>query len=603
MSASRIIVSLGLSLISLFFASPTFAQTPISSPSAIPYTTYYIPNTVSPTSPLYTDLLVNNLFHTFSCLAVGQSVIGQPCLSYQVTKDTQGMIQSIPVLSQANLSGGVLGTATSLIGMLYTNPPVRTADYIGSLGEQFGTVKEAHAQVIGSGAQVLSPILKLWQVSRNISYVIMIIIFVVIGIMIMFRHKINPQTVITAQAALPGLVIGLIMITFSFFLAGLVSDMAFVGTNIVGYYFSAVRGQADNPQNLVQDISSRNILTIFTPFTGLIGSGDVAGALGSIWNDLANTNARNATTLAGVNPFYQDPQKILSELAAFLFTQLIMPFGSMFGGPGQLVLGGATALTVSVAPVQVVSLAISFIAMVALIYAMFKLLLRLINNYLTIIYLTLTAPFQLLAAALPGRQGIATNWILNMLANVLAFPAVLAVLYFVAFLVGPDNPINKNCTSPCTFQVSYNNQKQDGSTLVSAAEKDPIKVTNKYTFPLLGGLDLNFINLLLAFGALVALPNIPEIVSRAVGKMGQAGQLIGQEIGANVGAGQRYAGQFQQGVSGFAGQVGRLTNQPGLQYIADPNAPGGFRSIPTSAPGQISRARTGWTSFRNRLGF
>ena len=145
-----------------------------------------------------------------------------------------------------------------MIGMLYQNPPVRTADYLASISGNFGMVREASAQVVGSGAAVLHPILALWQVSRNISYVIMIVIFLIIGMMIIFRNKINPQTVITAQAALPGLVIGLIMITFSYFLAGLISDMAFVGTNVVGYYFSAVRGDTNPPQNLVQDISKKN---------------------------------------------------------------------------------------------------------------------------------------------------------------------------------------------------------------------------------------------------------------------------------------------------------------------------------------------------------
>ena len=92
-----------------FYIPPAFAQT--STPSAVQSTVYSLPSTVQPTSPLYTDLLVNNMFHTFSCLAVGSSVIGQPCLTYQVTKNAQGAIQSVPVLSQVNLSGGALGTA------------------------------------------------------------------------------------------------------------------------------------------------------------------------------------------------------------------------------------------------------------------------------------------------------------------------------------------------------------------------------------------------------------------------------------------------------------------------------------------------------------
>ncbi len=557
------------------FASSVSAQTATSSalPTSnlqpqYPSSNLPLPTSISPTSPLYTDLLVNNLFHSFSCLAIGQSTIGQPCLTYQLTKNAQGMIQSVPVLSSVNLSGGTLGAVTSVLGALYLNPPVRTADYLASVSKDFRIIKEAHAQgVTGSGANVLSPVIALWQVSRNISYVMMIIVFLVIGIMIMFRNKINPQTVITAQAALPGLVIGLILITFSYFLAGLISDMAFVGTNIVGYYFSAAQNKS--PQNLVEDMKDQNVLRLFTPFTKVITSSQVANTLGSIWDDLADPNT------CRLCPWEMDPQKALSALTAFMVIQMIMPFGGMFGGIGQII-GGIIAFGgTSLAPVQVASLALSFVAMVILIYAMFRLLIRLINNYITIIFLTITAPFQFLAASLPGRQGLATNWILNMLANILAFPAVIAVLYFVAFILGPDfiQP-----PQSAVFRVSQINQVEQESLVPTAQAQgtNPSKITGKAIFPLFGGLDLSLLNLLLAFGALVALPSIPDIIGRTIGRMGVAGQLIGQEISGSTGAGRGYASRFQQGVGGFTGQVGRITDEPHYykdssgKYIVNP---------------------------------
>ncbi|MBI2039681.1 hypothetical protein HYT18_01285 [Candidatus Microgenomates bacterium] len=559
-------------LILTLVATPVSAQTSTPSASPLQPTTYNLPPTVSPTSPLYTDLLVHNLFHSFSCLAVGQSVIGQACLTYQLTQNTQGAIQSIPVLSQTNLSGGALGATTSLIGMLYQNPPIRTADYLASVGQGLGIVKEAHAQVVGSGANVLSPILALWQVSRNIAYLVMIIIFVIIGLMVMFRQRINPQTVITAQAALPGLVIGLILITFSYFLAGLISDTAFIGTNLVGAYFSAVKGHSDKPQNLVDEIKSQNVLTIFTPFTRIASFDKVSDALSSIWNDLADPNVcRNC-------PWEQDPQKVLTALMAFLVAQVIMPFGGMLGGPGQLAAGVISFGGAALLPTQLVTVGLTFVAMVILIYAMFRLLLRLINNYLSIIFLTITAPFQFLAAALPGRQGTATNWILQMLANILAFPAVLAVFYFVAFLLGQDfGPL----------KVSQINQVQNNGPVTAAYAQGKINVADIETFPLFGGMDLEFIRILLAFGALVALPKIPDLVARALGAVSEAGQLLGQELGGSVAAGRGYAGQFQQGASGLAGQAGRLTNE--TYYYRD--EAGNLKVNPMlSRAGQISKA-------------
>src|SRR3989338_8047648 len=499
----------------LLLPSPTLAQAPI-------------PSYVSPASPIYTDLLVHNLFHSFSCLAVGSSVIGKPCLTYQ---------NGIPVLSQVNLQGGALGAGTSLIGLLYKHPPVRTVDYLASVGQGFGFVKAAHAQVSGSGAGVLNPILNLWEASRNIAYVFMIIIFVVIGLMVMFRNKINPQTVITAQAALPGLVIGLIMISFSYFFAGLISDMAFVGTNVVGYYFAAAQGQTSDTErtNLAQKISDESVLSIFSNFVGIVTQGKAESAVNAIFDNLSG-----------------EIQGWLRLLTGFIAAQFVSPLTSAIPPPLGLWLsplisaaaGGIVGATTSFW----LGFILSFIAMLALIYQMLKLLLRLVSSYLTIIFLTISAPFQFLFASLPGRQGVTTGWILNMLANILIFPTVLAVFYFVAFILGQSfGPL----------KVSSLNQKQDNIFIASVKAEEPNNQPNmivgKRIFPLFGGLDLSFIKIILAFGALMALPSIPDLIVKTVGKAGQAGQILGQEISEGIKSGRGYLAQGQGAAGGQLG--------------------------------------------------
>jgi|GEM_PF-2448287 len=57
--------------------------------------------------------------------------------------------------------------------------------------------------------------LKLWKDMRNIAYLLFFIALVAIGFMVMFRYKINPQTTMTVQAALPKIVIVLLLVTFS----------------------------------------------------------------------------------------------------------------------------------------------------------------------------------------------------------------------------------------------------------------------------------------------------------------------------------------------------------------------------------------------------
>src|SRR3989344_4417049 len=124
----------------------------------------------------------------------------------------------------------MLGTTTMA---LYT-PPTSATLYLANLGESIGlSPKSALAQnVAGSGAGIIQPVIQLWQVIRNLAYLAFILVFLSVGFMIMFRSKINPQTVISVQAALPGLVIGLILITFSYFIAALIIDLAFVGVQL-----------------------------------------------------------------------------------------------------------------------------------------------------------------------------------------------------------------------------------------------------------------------------------------------------------------------------------------------------------------------------------
>ncbi|MBI2314682.1 hypothetical protein HYU93_01315 [Candidatus Daviesbacteria bacterium] len=544
-------------LLLFVLVTPSFAASPVATPSAattLPSTTYNLPAYVSPTSPIYTDLLVNNLFHSFSCLAIGQSVIGQPCLSYKLTKDAQGVLQGVPVLSQTNFSGGTLGAVTGLVVALYQNPPVRTADYVASISGNFGIVREAQAQVAGSGSQVLNPILSLWQVSRNISYVLMIIIFLIIGFMVLFRNKLNPQTVITAQAALPGLVIGLIMITLSYFFASLLTDTAFLGVNVVGYYFSAAQPGAS--PKLVQDISNESVVSIFSRFVGQISHGDIGNAMGAIMNHFNTTvtfytrlfaailgfSAGNSLgspigSLAGLAGCIGFPTLVLPGVGAALGA-IGAPVCSLVGGiAGGLLTGIGLGAVAYLDPAFTFGLVLFFIAIAVLIYTMFKLLLKLITNYLNIIFLTISAPFQFLFASLPGRQNIITGWILSMLCNVLAFPAVYAVFYFAAYLFGPTS---------------------DGGGFFGITSV--LNPTDNHTIPLFGGLNLSFIRMLLAFGALLATPAIPDIICRAVGRASQAGQMIGQEIGAETRSGQGYYGQFTGGVGRGAGAIGQATD-------------------------------------------
>ncbi|MBI2011478.1 hypothetical protein HYS91_01785 [Candidatus Daviesbacteria bacterium] len=590
MTAIKLVISSWLLGIGFLFllVTPVFAQnaTPSASsatPSATPYPQPV--GYVDPQSPVHANKQIINFIHAFSCIAVGKSIIGTPCIEYISQINSSGIKQAIPVLSSTNLSGGLLGSIQNIIGGMYDNKPLDSKGYLASLGKEVGIIDTANAQVLGSGSNVLNPILALWQVSRNIAYVVMMIIFLVIGLMIMFRQRLNPQTVVSIQLALPGLVIGLVFITFSYFLAALLVDTAFLATNIAGFYFQIAGATSPtNPQfPLVNAIAQENVFSIISRFTSAPFRVPLASAIDTI---LPNIQGEANTVLTGAMSIiaYQYGSQIGSVVvggaglvAAGLITVFTLGAGAIAAGAiataastlGAVAGGVIAAEEAYRNPGNTISWALFVIVIFILLYTMVRVLLQLINNYLNIIFLTITAPFHFLIASLPGRQGMATDWIRNMLCNVLAFPAVLTVFYFVAYLIG----------GPPTNNVPF-------------AITKPLEISGQSTFPLLGGLSLDFIKYLLAFGAILATPAIPNIICEAIGKVGRAGQMIEREIQSQVQGGQGYYGKTTAGTESIQRSATGL-GQFAPTTIQDLD-PAGNVIQTRRQPGLWGRIRHGW---------
>ncbi len=116
--------------------------------------------------------------------------------------------------------GAIQGTS-QLISLLYQKPAASSLDYLAYVQNNIQNkqiVQPAFADE-GFGFGALGPILEVWKTFRNASYFIFVLGFIVYGFMIMFRIKINPQTAITIQLALPKLIITLLLITFSYAIA------------------------------------------------------------------------------------------------------------------------------------------------------------------------------------------------------------------------------------------------------------------------------------------------------------------------------------------------------------------------------------------------
>ena len=300
----------------------------------------------------------------------------------------------------AEMESGLNGYLASVAINTTNGMPASSVEYLADLGRSLGIIpKPAYAQ--GIGWQGFLPILPVWKAFRNIAYLALVIVFVIIGFMIMFRKKLNPQTVITVQEAIPRIIVTMLLITFSYAIAGLVLDLTQLATRIIGNTFQetglvAIPRAGENPEDKLNAIYDANILKLLRP---LSNSTELAKAIGRF------------------------PSFSLSKAFAWLLGNVL-----------------------------------NLILAVTLFFLMFRTLFALLGPYVQIVLSIIFAPFQLLMGAIPGNNDALGKWIKGLLSNAAVFPVVLAMLFLVAiFKSSPEVALGSPCkTWTCkTFKVDW----------------------------------------------------------------------------------------------------------------------------------------------------
>lgn len=413
-------------------------------------------------APQYSAYSLSNLTFGLGCLVSGTSLEGnQKCPARDNNDGKLKLFSQVP-------GGGALGGVNNTVLAVYQNPPTSTGLYMAHLGTGFGIVKEANAQTIpGQGNSVLEPVLRMWVIARNISYFVFIFILLAIGFMVMFRKKLNPQTVISIQSALPGVVIALILVTFSYLIASLIVDVSFWGVRFVTVFFTqSFPSEGSNVNYVNQYLETTRDKSIFdfygiflqSPFLGdfIVGVGRAffsSEAINEVVGRAILVPALGAgggtlpTSVPGISQLYQFTGK----------------------GPAAAI-GGLTGSV------------IALIIIIALLLQLLKLLWQLILAYISILIMTILGPFLILAGAIPGKQGAVSMWWKTLLANSLIFPAVYAVFIFSGLFLG---------------NTDFGDFQQ--------------------TLPLFGGLPSEFLRIIIGYGILLGSPAIPTMIKEMFG--------------------------------------------------------------------------------------
>lgn len=272
-----------------------------------------------------------------------------------------GMSEEKIAFAKAEYGDGLIGKTTQAIAFLYT-PPASGTTYMADLFRSAHIIPQAQAQ--GLGFASLDPVLEAWKVFRNVAYFFFVVVFLVIGFMIMFRQKINGQTVVTAQQAIPGIIISLIFVTFSYAIAGFLIDLMYLLMYLMIGLF--------NPQGGTE-LMSKNFLQLG-------------------WDVVTGVNNNGA---------FQSMNEAVKTFAESVDTSTV---GDVLGWIGGVTLG--------------------LIVSVAVLIGVFKLFFELLKTYITIIISIVVAPLLLMMGAIPGKNNFG-YWIKLVFGNLLAFPMVL----------------------------------------------------------------------------------------------------------------------------------------------------------------------------------
>ena len=366
-----------------------------------------------------------------------------------------------PADGDKNFSHSLFGFMSNLIVLPYVNPPASGVYWAYSGLQNAGFVPKTYAAE-GIGFAAIKPLMSIWKVFRDLSYMLLVLVLIAIGFMIMFRAKINPQTVISVENSLPKIVIALLLITFSFPIAGFLIDLMYF-LIILAIVILSNRGNFFPTNEFIDKYTNPDSINLFFSFwpggvwSALFGGGstvNIGQSLLNIFPSIMNVIIR---LLSGVGVallldklIYRFATKDLVEPVADMLqgVDLEGSAGVTIGGDAQAPGASAGIKAIANPIIKSILLTLGFtigtnglpiilgiLIFLTLIFLLFRIFFMLFSTYLNILLLIIFSPFILIFEAIPGKSTF-SFWIKNLFAELLTFPLVIIILligYIMAF--------------------------------------------------------------------------------------------------------------------------------------------------------------------------
>lgn len=439
----------------------------------------------------------------------------------------------LPFVNNPDSSSAYASAETgTLTKYLPSFPSVSGVGYVREKLSGLRLIPEVKAQGFGFGAA--SPIRQFWVAVRNLAYFFLVLATIAMAFQVMFRVKLSPQTVITVQSAIPKIIFTLILITFSYAIAGFMIDLMYVAIGLMAGLFQQ---------------------------SGLFNLGD----WGRFFNELAGLS-----------------YSVFGILFLYILWYLIAAVNlTVTAGVGGIVSG-------------LVAIVFTVIVLIVVIILLFKIAWVLMKSFFMLLILIAGGPIIILGGLVGG--GGFTGWLKDIAANLAIYVAIGPLFAFSflflasAFDVGIIDAIGNALGNPCIMPFCPN-----GNILGNSGWSPPFTAGGDLRFFYLFA-SLAILTIIPKVGDIIkgAISGRPYPIGTALGEaVGGAGMLAYRYGGVQPEAGFRatQAGQWLQnrygGVGGLRGFVGRGLGR-GLTGWGEPQT-GTFRARDTGRIQEVRR--------------
>src|SRR5260221_2321909 len=325
----------------------------------------------------YTYAQVTWIIHSIVAIVTGPAI--SSCTTATTTGDLSKVAACLKGAGVLGMSGGAIPGLAGLTNSLVNAKPASGIGYIKDTANRLHVIPETYAQT-GAGYNTLQPIQILWSVVRDISYALMVVVIIIMAFLIMFRVKISPQVIISVQSALPKIAIALVLITFSYAIAGFLVDLAYV---FVGAFAAMINIAGTTGPKAISSIGTPALFTQLTSGNGLV----------SVTIGLLDFTIRFA-----------------------------------IGGLALTAIGIVGTVTVVGLPIGILGALILLVGVVFILWILFRLFWLMVKTASITVLLIIVGPLMILMGTLSNAGGFG-GWIKSIAGNLAVYPTVIIMVF------------------------------------------------------------------------------------------------------------------------------------------------------------------------------